>query len=55
VIRDDATIRIYYAQLVAEQSTRTVKVELREVIERAGLFCTLQRLREPLFHHAQGG
>jgi hypothetical protein len=26
VIRDDATIRIYYAQLVAEQSTRTIMV-----------------------------
>jgi transposase len=41
VILDDATSRIYYAQLVAEESTRTVMAALREVIEREGLFCTL--------------
>jgi transposase len=41
VILDDATSRIYYAQLVAEESTRTVMVALREVIEREGLFCAL--------------
>jgi transposase len=41
VIMDDATSEIYYAQLVAEESTRTVMVALREVIERKGQFCAL--------------
>ncbi len=41
VILDDATSQIYYAQLVQEESTRTVMAALREVIERQGLFCAL--------------
>jgi transposase len=41
VILDDATSEIYYAQLVAEESTRTVMAGLREVIENQGLFCAL--------------
>jgi transposase len=41
VILDDATSEIYYAQLVEEESTRTVMQGVREVIERKGLFCTL--------------
>jgi transposase len=41
VILDDATSEIYYAQLVAEESTRTVMSALREVIETRGLFCAL--------------
>jgi transposase len=41
VIMDDATSEIYYAQLVEEESTRTVMTALREVIERKGLFCAL--------------
>jgi transposase len=41
VILDDATSEIYYAQLVAEESTATVMAGLREVIERKGLFCAL--------------
>src|SRR6202521_5933487 len=41
VILDDATSEIYYAQLVQEESTQTVMVALREVIERKGLFCAL--------------
>jgi len=41
VILDDATTEIYYAQLVAEESTRTVMAGLREVIEIQGLFCAL--------------
>ena len=41
VILDDATNEIYYAQLVAEESTRTVMAALREVIQRRGLFCSL--------------
>jgi transposase len=41
VILDDATSEIYYAQLVQEESTRTVMAGLREVIETQGLFCGL--------------
>src|SRR5271154_2105288 len=41
VILDDATSEIYYAQLVEEESTRTVMAGLREVIETKGLFCAL--------------
>jgi transposase len=41
VILDDATSEIYYAQLVMEESTRTVMAALREVIETRGLFCSL--------------
>jgi len=41
VILDDATSEIYYAQLVPEESTRTVMAGLREVIETQGLFCAL--------------
>ena len=41
VILDDANSEIYYAQLVEEESTRTVMTGLREVIEIHGLFCSL--------------
>jgi transposase len=41
VILDDATSEIYYAQLVEEESTRTVMAALKEVIECKGLFCAL--------------
>jgi len=41
VIMDDATSEIYYAQLVAEESTATVMTGLREVIEQQGVFCAL--------------
>jgi transposase len=41
VILDDATSEIYYAQLVEEESTRTVMAALREVIQTKGLFCAL--------------
>lgn len=41
VILDDANTEIYYAQLVEEESTRTVMTGLREVIENKGLFCAL--------------
>ncbi len=40
-ILDDATSQIYYAQLVEEESTRTVMAALRDVIEQEGLFCAL--------------
>jgi len=62
VIMDDATSEIYYAQLVEEESTRTVMTGLREVIEQKGLFCALYSDRashffvtpktgEPVDHH----
>jgi transposase len=62
VIMDDATSEIYYAQLVEEESTRTVMTALREVIEQQGLFCALYSDRashffltpktgEPVDHH----
>jgi len=41
VILDDATSEIYYAQLVEEESTRTVMAGLREVVETRGVFCSL--------------
>src|SRR6266404_2875820 len=41
VVLDDATSEIYYAQLVEEESTRTVMAALKEVVERKGLFCAL--------------
>lgn len=41
VILDDATSEIYYAQLVREESTRTVMAALRAVIEQKGVFCAL--------------
>lgn len=41
VILDDATSEIYYAQLVEEESTRTVMAGLMEVIQKQGLFCAL--------------
>jgi transposase len=41
VILDDATSAIYYAQLVEAESTHSVMVALREVIETRGLFCSL--------------
>ncbi len=41
VILDDATSEIYNAQLVEEESTRTVMAALREVIERRGKFCAV--------------
>ena len=41
VILDDATSEVYYAQLVEEESTRTVMAGLREVIEIKGAFCAL--------------
>ena len=40
-ILDDATSEIYYAQLVAEEGTRTLMPAVREVIEQRGVFCAL--------------
>ena len=41
VVLDDATSEIYYAQLVEAESTRTIMLALREVIESKGVFCSL--------------
>ena len=51
VVMDDATSEIYYAQLVEEESTRTVMAALREVIERKGVFCALYSDRASHFFH----
>jgi transposase len=51
VILDDATSQIYYAQLVEEESTVTVMVALKEVIEHQGLFCALYSDRGSHFWH----
>jgi transposase len=40
-VLDDATSTIYYAQLVEQESTRTVLCALRQVVEAQGLFCSL--------------
>ena len=53
VILDDATSEIYYAQLVNEESTRTVMQGVREVIEHKGLFCSLYSDRGSHFLYAQ--
>jgi transposase InsO family protein len=51
VILDDATSEIYYAQLVADESTRTVMAALREVVMRRGLFCALYSDRASHFFY----
>src|ERR1700739_4042142 len=51
VILDDATSEIYYAQLVEEESTATVMLALREVIECKGAFCALYSDRASHFFH----
>jgi len=40
-VLDDATSETYYAQLVEEESTRTVMAALQQVIARKGRFCAL--------------
>jgi transposase len=40
-ILDDASNEVYYAQLVAEESTETVMTGLREVVMQKGIFCSL--------------
>jgi hypothetical protein len=41
VVMDDATNEIYYAQLVEDESTKTVMAALKQVIEDQGWFCAL--------------
>ena len=48
---DDATTDCYYAQIVEEESTRTVMAALRAVIEEQGLFCSLYTDRGSHFFH----
>jgi len=55
VILDDATSEIYYAQLVEEESTRTVLAALREVVEKHGVFCALYSDRASHFFVTQKG
>jgi transposase len=53
----DATSEVYYAQLVEQESTRTVMAALREVVERKGVFCALYSDRASHFFvtpHAGG-
>ena len=40
-VLDDATSQTYYAQLVEQESTRTVMAALKEVVEKKGRFCAL--------------
>ena len=55
VILDDATSEIYYAQLVEEESTRTVMEGLREVIEKQRLILLLvQRPGKSFLCHDEG-
>ena len=41
VVFDDADSEVYYAQLVAEESTATVMTALKEVVQKWGVFCSL--------------
>ena len=41
VVLDDATSEIYYAQLVDDESTKTVMAALKQVVEDHGWFCAL--------------
>ena len=56
-IVDDATSETYYAQLVEEESTRTVMAALQEVIAQRGCFCALYSDRASHFFEtpAAGG
>jgi hypothetical protein len=50
VVLDDATSESYYAQLVEQESTRTVLEALRELVRRHELFCALYGDRA--IHHS---
>src|SRR5499427_1423316 len=55
VILDDATSEIYYAQLVEEESTRTVMAGLRGDRNARVVLLVIQRSGEPLFRNDEGG
>ena len=40
-VMDDVTNEVYHAQLVEEESTRTVMAALRQAVEERGVFCAL--------------
>ena len=48
---DDADTDCYYAQLVEQESTRTVMAALRQTVEERGLFCSLYTDRGSHFFH----
>jgi transposase len=55
-VLDDVTSETYYAQLVEEESTRTVMAALKAVIEQKGRFCALYSDRAShFFETAQAG
>ena len=41
MVFDDANSGVYYAQLVSEESTTTMMVALKEVVQQEGIFCSL--------------
>ena len=56
VILDDATSEIYYAQLVEEESTRTVMAGLAGGDRKPrAVLRAVQRPGEPLFRDGEGG
>jgi transposase len=56
LVMDDATNEVYWAELVDEESTRTVLRALRAVIDKHGLFCSLYTDRgSHFFHTPQAG
>jgi len=56
-LMDDATSRVYYAQLVEEESTASVMGALREVVRKKGVFCSLysDRASHFVFTPTSGG
>lgn len=51
VLLDDATNEVYWAELVEEESTRTIMRAIKEVIRARGLFCSLYTDRASHFVH----
>src|SRR5205085_6924304 len=50
VVMDDATSKVYYAQLVAQEETRGVLRARRQVVAARGLFCALYSDRASHFY-----
>jgi len=55
VIMDDATSEIYYAQLVDDESTRSVMTAIRYVVEHQGWFPSIYSDRASHFFHTPKG
>lgn len=51
LVMDDATNEVYWAELVAEEDTRSTMRAVRGVIEKKGLFCSLYTDRGSHFFH----